>query len=79
MLNSAVVLVTSGFLALAAAIGTLGWSSVKAARRGQVERRRQLVLDAYAEREIARESQKKAERTSRAASLHGTILQLPSL
>jgi hypothetical protein len=79
MLNSAVVLVTSGFLALAAAIGTLGWSSVKAARRGQVERRRQLVLDAYAEREIARERLRKAARARRDSSPHGTILQLPYL
>jgi len=77
MVSSVFVLVTSGFLALAAAIGTLGWSGVKAARRGQVERRRQLVLDAYAEREIAREQIRKAARTTRDASPHGTILQLP--
>jgi len=79
MLNSAVVLVTSGTMALAAAIGMLGWSSAKAAQRGQVERRRRVVLDAYAEREIAREQQRKAARFRRDYSPHGTILQLPYL
>jgi hypothetical protein len=79
MINSAVVLVTSGLLAMAAAVSVLGWSSVRAARRGEAERRRQVVLDAYAEREIARELQRKAKRTRHAPSSHGTILQLPSL
>ena len=79
MINSAVVLVTSGLLAVTAAVSMLGWSGVRAARRGEVERRRQVVLDAYAEREIARELQRKAKSTSRASSSHGTILQLPSL
>ena len=75
--NSVFVLVTSGFLASAAAIAMLGWSSVRAARQGQVERRRQVVLDAYAEREIARERLRKAARAERDSSPHGTILQLP--
>ncbi len=77
MVNSVFVLVTSGFLAFAAAMATLGWSGVKAARRGQVERRRQVVLDAYAEREIARERLRKAAQATRNSSPHGTILQLP--
>ena len=79
MINSAVVLVTSGAMVMAAAISMLGWSGVRAARRGEVERRRQVVLDAYAEREIARERQRKAARTSRNSSIHGTLLQLPYL
>jgi hypothetical protein len=79
MINSAIVLVTSGALAMAAAIGMLGWSGVRAARRGEVERRRQVVLDAYAEREVAREQQRKAARFTRKSSRHGTVLQLPSL
>ena len=41
--------------------------------------RRQVVLDAYAEREIARDLQRKAKSTRRAPSPHGTILQLPYL
>jgi hypothetical protein len=74
MINGVVVLVMSGSLALTAAIGMLGWSGARAAKRGQVERRRQLVLDAYAEREIARERIRKAG--MRNPSPHGTILQL---
>ena len=77
MMNSAVVLVTSGLMAMAAAISMLGWSGVRAARRGEVERRRQVVLDAYAEREIARERQQKGVRISRNSSPHGIILRLP--
>jgi hypothetical protein len=79
MINSAVVLVTSGLLAMAAAVSMLGWSGARAARRGDVERRRHVVLDAYAEREIARDLQRKAKSTRHASSSHGTILQLPSL
>lgn len=79
MINSVVVLVTSGLLAVTAAVSALGWSGVRAARRGETERRRQVVLDAYAEREIARELQRKAKSTRRGSSPHGTILQLPSL
>jgi len=77
MINSVVVLVTSGALATTAVISMLGWSGVRAARRGEVERRRQVVLDAYAEREIARERQRKAVRITRNSSPHGTVLQLP--
>ena len=79
MMNSAVVLVTSGLMAMAAAISMLGWSGVRAARRGEIERRRQVVLNAYAEREIARERQQKGARISRNSSSHGTILRLPYL
>jgi hypothetical protein len=79
MMNSAVVLVTSGLVAMAAAFSMLGWSGARAARRGEVERRRQVVLDAYAEREIARERQRKAAHVSRNSSIHGTLLRLPYL
>jgi hypothetical protein len=79
MENSTIVLVISGVLGLAGAMGILWLSRLRAARRWQGERRLQVVLDAFAEREIARERLRKAARRIRKSSPHGTILQDLSL
>ncbi len=79
MENSTIILVISGVLGLAAAMGILWLSRLRAARRWQVERRLQSVLDVFAEREIAREQVRKAARRIRNSSPHGIILQDLSL
>lgn len=62
--------------AATAIVGFLAWSSFRAARSGQLERRLHLIFDAYAEREIARERIRKAARKIQNSSPHGNILQL---
>jgi hypothetical protein len=76
-MESGVLIVLGSAVAAATAIvGFLSWSSFRAAHNGQVERRLQMILDAYAEREIARERIKRAARKNQNATPHGTILQL---
>ncbi len=76
MASSVLGLVTLGVLTSAAVILTLWWSSARADRRWQLDRRRRALLDVYAEREIAREQLRKAARQMQNSSPHGTILQL---
>lgn len=73
---SVLIVAASAVAAATAIVGFLGWSSLRAAQQGQVERRRHMLLDAYAEREIARERIRKTARRIRNATPHGTILQL---
>jgi hypothetical protein len=76
MNSSAIGLVTLAVLASAAVMAGTWWSSARSARRLQLERRQQRVLDLYAEREIAREQLLKAARRLKNSSPHGNILQL---
>ncbi len=76
MENGVLIVLASAVAAATAIIGVLGWSSLRAARSGQLERRLHLIFDAYAEREIARERIRKAARKIQNSSPHGTILQL---
>jgi hypothetical protein len=79
MESSTILLLIFGVLALASAMSILWLSRLRAARRWQGERRLQVLLDAFAEREIARERLRNAAHRIRKSSPHGTILQDLSL